>query len=118
MSDHLEKAREILRQRIAELDEARERLVGALAELEGGSRRRVRSSSSSGAPSRRARRSSRARPGEREQQLLASIRSNPDHRVTDHAGELDISPQQLYPVLRRLEQKSQIEKAGRGYRPK
>ena len=120
MTDTLEQARKVLKQRIAEIDDERGRLERALAELGSGSSGTRRSGRTSAAKPRGRSRSrstgKRAPRGQREDQLLSSIRSNPDYRVSQHAREIGVSAQQLYPLLRRLSDKSLISKANGRYR--
>ncbi len=72
-----------------------------------------------GAPAAAAKRGSRRRKraprGEREKQLLSSIETHPDFRVSEHAREVGVSPQQLYPLLNRLVAKDAIEKKDNRY---
>ncbi len=44
-----------------------------------------------------------------------SIKSNPDYRVSEHAREVGVSPQQLYPLLGRLVEKDEIVKKDSKY---
>ena len=57
----------------------------------------------------------RAPRGKREQQLLTSIGAHPEFRVADHAREVGVKPQQLYPILRRLSEKGAIVKKDSKY---
>lgn len=116
MNDTVTRAREMITARLSEIDTERARLERALKALEGRSAPSATAARPTGTGSRRGRRGSRrARPGERDDQLLASIQKNPKHRVSDHARELGVSPQQLYPVLRRLQKKSLIKRGGRSF---
>ena len=121
MPTKLEQARDLLAKRLEELDGEREQLIAAIAQLDGAAKG---SSAGSTAPKRRSssrRRSSsktttrgtrrkRAPRGERESQLLASIEANPGYRVSDHAREVGVKPQQLYPILNRLKSENKITK--------
>ena len=129
MPTQLEEARTLLVTRLEEIDRERRQLLeaigqlDALIEVEGpatgrGSRRgrkRVRTASTGNGKKRRPRRRSRAPRGEREKQLLKSIKAHPDYRVSEHAREVGVSPQQLYPLLRRLVDKNAIVKEDSRY---
>jgi hypothetical protein len=122
MTDKLEDARKLLNDRIAELDAEREQLTKALERLQdvGGSTPSRSRRRSSGSATRRRSGSGRKRAprGEREKQLLVSLKSHPDRRVSDHAREIGVRPQQLYPILNRLIKEDKVEKAGGRYQPK
>jgi hypothetical protein len=122
MPTKLEQARDLLAKRLDELDGERAQLVTAIAQLD----EAAKGSSSSSKPATRrsgSRRSGtsktrtsrgtrrkRAPRGERENQLLSSIKSNPDYRVSDHARAVGVKPQQLYPILNRLSSEKRIAK--------
>lgn len=120
MTDTIDRARQILEARLAELEAEAERVRDALARLRTPAAPRaatVSARKSRGrAGGRSSRRRRRARPGERERQLYESISAHPERRVTDHARELGVRPQQLYPLLHRLEAAKRVEKHGSGYR--
>lgn len=128
MSDKLQDARQLLIDRIAELDSEREQLAKALARLEdidkpsgSSSRRGSRSSGrrrSSGRSKRGKLGGKRAPRGEREKQLINSIKSDPSRRVSDHARQIGVRPQQLYPILNRLVETDKLEKAKGRYQLK
>jgi predicted Rossmann fold nucleotide-binding protein DprA/Smf involved in DNA uptake len=119
MTDKLEDARKLLTDRIAELDAERDQLTKALERLQdvGTPARAGRSAARSRGGVRRSR-GKRAPRGEREKQLLASIKADPQRRVSDHARRIGVRPQQLYPILNRLIEQEKIEKAGGRYQPK
>ena len=121
MATKLEEARQLLVKRLEEIDREREQLVAAITQLEGV----VESKSASASPARRSSRRSRgaskprrssngrrkrAPRGKREEQLLSSITAHPDFRVADHAREVGVKPQQLYPILNRLLEREAITK--------
>jgi DNA-binding NtrC family response regulator len=129
--DKLEEARSLLEKRLAELDAERDQLTAAIKQLDGvitgsgnGSSSRPRRtqsrSRSNGSSTKRSSGGSRkrARRGQREKQLLSSIEAHPDFRVSDHAREVGVSPQQLYPLLNRLVAKDAIVKKDSKYRLK
>ena len=121
MPTKLEQARDLLAKRLEELDGEREQLIAAIAQLDGAAKgsgaaapaSKRRSSSrrrSSSKTTTRGTRRKRAPRGERESQLLASIEANPGYRVSDHAREVGVKPQQLYPILNRLKSENKITK--------
>jgi hypothetical protein len=125
MSDKLAEARSLLEKRLAEIDAERDQLNAAIKQLEAvaGASSRVapRSSRNSSSGTRRKRSTGsrkRARRGQREQELLSSIKSHPDYRVSDHARQVGVSPQQLYPLLNRLIAKDAIVKKDSKYQLK
>ena len=122
MPTKLQQARDLLAKRLEELDGEREQLIAAIAQLD----EAAKGSSAAAAPAAPKRRSSRRRAtsttttrgtrrkraprGERESQLLASIEANPGYRVSEHAREVGVKPQQLYPILNRLTTENRITK--------
>lgn len=115
MSQTIERARQLLEQRVAELEAERVRLSETLARLEAKASPKNGGRPSTATAAAR-RRSTRASRGEREQQLLVSIEANPDYRVSDHAREIGVRPQQLYPLLHKLEASGKVTKGDDGYR--
>jgi len=114
VASKLDEARKLLAKRLEEIDRERAQLVAALEQLEGleesspaaatskrSTRARGRTRGSSSRKSSNGRRK-RAPRGEREKQLLNSIGTNPGYRVSEHAREVGVKPQQLYPILNRL----------------
>jgi predicted Rossmann fold nucleotide-binding protein DprA/Smf involved in DNA uptake len=123
MADKLQDAKRLLRDRVAELDSERQQLTKALERLEGietkrPSRTRSRGRRSSSGRSRSSASSKRAARGQREQQLITSIEADPSRRVSDHAREIGVRPQQLYPILNRLTKSDKLEKTGGLYKLK
>jgi predicted Rossmann fold nucleotide-binding protein DprA/Smf involved in DNA uptake len=110
MADKLQDAKRLLRDRVAELDSERQQLTKALECLE-----RSRGRRSSRRRSRSSGDGKRAARGEREQQLIASIQADPGRRVSDHAREIGVRPQQLYPILNRLTKSDNLEKTDGRY---
>jgi len=110
MADVVDQARKAIETRLRELEDEARRLRDALASL--GGRKPV-------TPHRRTtgRRSTtrRAPQGERQQQFLAAVKKNPGAPVSEIAKDIGISPRQLYPVARRLREKGEIRKRGKGY---
>jgi hypothetical protein len=123
----LDEARQLVEQRLADLEEERKRLERALSELGGsgttrGRRRpgRPRGSSSknsgsttTGAPRRRRKR----RGGTRADQAVKLIEEQPGISASDVAKTMKIKPNYLYRVLGDLEKEGRVKKDGRQYYP-
>jgi sugar-specific transcriptional regulator TrmB len=123
----LDEARQLVEQRLADLEEERKRLERALAELGGKATRRgpgrPRGSSnktakastgpSTGAPRRRRKR----RGGTRADQAVKLIESQPGISASDVAKTMKIKPNYLYRVLGDLEKEGRVKKDGRQYYP-
>lgn len=117
MSDVIAKAADAITERLVELEEEKKRLERALASLTGESRRPGRPrGSAAGAPkpSRRRRSRKRAKRGEREAQLTASIRSHPNYKPADHAREIGVSPNQVYGLIAKMTKAGAIAKGADG----
>jgi hypothetical protein len=114
-TDAVQKAKELLRSRLSELDAERSQLEHALRSL--GSSHGSSSSSSPGRPARTRRRSGgkRARRGQREEEFLAQIKDNPGAKISDIAGSIGVAPQQLYPIARRLSDSGKVTRKGEGF---
>jgi hypothetical protein len=123
VSNVLDEASNLLKQRIAELDAERTRLERALANLTGGgkgtARRRPgrpRGSASkapkaAGAPRRRRGR----RGGTRADQAVKLIQANPGISASEIAKTMKIKPNYLYRVLGDLQKEGRVKKKGRQY---
>lgn len=127
----LDEARQLVEQRLADLDEERKRLERALAELGGKATRRgpgrprgsarkgtssgsgTGTSSGSGAPRRRRKR----RGGTRADQAVKLIEGQPGISASDVAKTMKIKPNYLYRVLGDLEKEGRVKKDGRQYYP-
>lgn len=57
------------------------------------------------------------RTGKYDEELIALVRRRPGTTVAEAAQELKLHPTALYPVIRRLETRRQIQKIGRGLQP-
>jgi predicted Rossmann fold nucleotide-binding protein DprA/Smf involved in DNA uptake len=125
----LDEARQLVEQRLADLEEERKRLERALAELGGqgtgtGRRRPGRprgssnkaSSGNSGATSAPRRRRKR-RGGTRADQAVKLVEEQPGISASDVAKAMKIKPNYLYRVLGDLEKEGRIKKDGRQYYP-
>jgi sugar-specific transcriptional regulator TrmB len=122
----LDEARQLLQQRLADLDEERKRLERALAELGGKVTRRPgrppgRPRGSTGGSTRkastRAPRRRKRRGGTRADQAVKLIESKPGISASDVAKTMKIKPNYLYRVLGDLEKEGRVKKDGRQYYP-
>jgi hypothetical protein len=129
MPDHIDRARQLIESRLADLDAEAESLERALASLLGegaGAKRRpgrprkrasVAAAPPQPKPARRKRKSSkRARRGQRREQFLAAVKKSPGAKVSEIARELGISANQTHTLAGRLHQQKVIRKSGMGYR--
>lgn len=122
--NRIDEARELLEQRLSEVEAEAEQLRSAIAELSrdnsgGSSRMASRAERSAGQRRRaetKARRGTRKRApkGQREAELLESISTSPQLRISEHARVIGVSPQQTYPLLKRLENKGAIKRTEDG----
>jgi len=115
----LDEARQLVQQRLADLDDERKRLERALAELGGKARGRRSpgrprgtSNKSGAAPKRRKRRG-----GTRADQAVKLIEEKPGISASDVAKRMKIKPNYLYRVLGDLEKEGRVKKNGRQYYP-
>lgn len=126
MAETIDKAGELIKRRLRELEEERGQLIRALEALgtssSSGSRRRASSGGSgSGARSSRgrSRRSSGRRQiapaGQRRQELIEYLTKNPGARPVDIAGALNVTAANVQNVLRKALSDGAIEKKGRVY---
>lgn len=123
MTDTIDQAGELLRQRLREVEEEHAQLTRALEALGGGGSSRRRgsraSSASSGRASRGRRRSSGRRQiapaGQRRQELIAYLTENPGARPVDIAKALNVTAANVQNVLRKALSEGVVEKKGRVY---
>ena len=111
MSKEVEQAKATLKGRLAALEVEGRQIRGALASLEGATdpRRRPRRSSSS-----RRRRGPRAKKGERQAQFKATLRENPDYRLSEIARSMGIDSKRTSAFAKKLVDSGEIKKIGRG----
>ena len=120
-SNVLDEARQLLHQRLADLDEERKRLERALAELGGkatrrpGRPRKSSAAKASGGSSTAPRR--KRRGGTRADQAVKLIEDQPGISASDVAKTMKIKPNYLYRVLGDLEKEGRVKKDGRQYYP-
>jgi sugar-specific transcriptional regulator TrmB len=118
----LDEARQLVENRLRDLDEERRRLERALAELGGKATRRgpgrPKGSTSKG-PGRPAapRRRRKRRGGTRADQAVQLIEQQPGISASDVAKSMKIKPNYLYRVLGDLEKEGRVKKDGRQYYP-
>ena len=121
MSNTVDEAAKLIRERIRELDGERAQLERALASLTGGreGRRgpgRPRSGAGAGAttaPRQRRRR----RGGTRADQAVKLVTDNPGISASEIASQMKIKPNYLYRVLADLQKEGRVRKDGRSYHP-
>ena len=126
MAETIDKAGQLIKERLREVEEERRQLIRALEALgtSSGSRGRRRGSASgsdSGTRSSRgrSRRSSGRRQiapaGKRRQELIKYLTSNPGARPVDIARALNVTAANVQNVLRKALREGAIEKKGRVY---
>jgi predicted transcriptional regulator len=119
MTDTIDKAGDLLRQRLREVEEEHAQLTKALDALGGSSRRGSRASSGAGRTSRSRRRSSGRRQiapaGQRRQELIDYLTKNPGARPVEIARALNVTAANVQNVLRKALSDGVIEKKGRVY---
>jgi len=119
----VDEARQLIHNRLAELEDERKRLEGALKELGGKVTRRgpgrprgaAKATSGGGAGGTRKRR--KRRGGTRADQAVKLIESQPGISASDVAKTMKIKPNYLYRVLGDLEKEGRVKKDGRQYYP-
>jgi hypothetical protein len=114
-SDAVQQAKELLQNRLAELDAERKQLEHALSSLGTSRSRRPGPKASGSAPRRRRSGGKRARRGQREAEFMSQIRDKPGAKISEIASTIGVAPQQLYPIARRLSESGQVTRQGDGY---
>ena len=113
MSKEVEQAKAALRGRLAALELEGEQIRGALASLEGAAkprqRRRRRSSSSP-----RSTGGGRAKKGERQAEFKATLKENPDYRLSEIARSMGIDSKRASAFAKKLVDSGEIKRVGRG----
>jgi predicted Rossmann fold nucleotide-binding protein DprA/Smf involved in DNA uptake len=120
VSNTVEEAAGLIRERITELEAERAQLDRALASLTGGREGRRgpgRPRSSAAAGSTRSSRRRRRRGGTRADQAVKLVAANPGISASEIATQMKIKPNYLYRVLAELEKEGKVRKDGRAYRP-
>jgi DNA invertase Pin-like site-specific DNA recombinase len=121
VSNTVDEAAGLIRERIRELDSERGQLERALASLTGGREGRrgpgrpKGSGGRSAAPATRRRR--RRGGGTRADQAVKLVQAKPGISASEIAKEMKIKPNYLYRVLADLEKQGKVRKDGRTYQP-
>lgn len=126
MKNAVNDARKLIQARMAELHQELGYLKRALEQLDGAdgsskpakARGRGRGRGRAKAAGRRKRSSKRAARGQRREQLLAAIKTNPGAGASDLAKEIGVKPGQVYGLLRKAQADKLIAKDGKGYKLK
>lgn len=111
MSEAIDSARKTIEDRLQELRDEEKRLVDALKALGGTAKRTAHLDGGSKKPKRSRK---RAKPGEREKQLLASIKKHPDYKQAEHAKAIGISSNQVYGLVNKMTTAGTIKKTKGG----
>lgn len=114
-SDAVQQAKELLQNRLAEIDKERRQLEHALSSLGPSRARRPGPKATRSAPRKRRSGGKRARRGQREAEFLAQIKDKPGAKISEIAGSIGVAPQQLYPIARRLSESGQVTRKGDGF---
>jgi hypothetical protein len=127
MPTTIDDARQLIQSRLADLDAEAKQLRGALASLGEGSARKRRpgrprkSAPAAAAPPKRKRASrnrnsgKRAPRGQRREQLLAAIKSNPGARPAELAKSIGVKSTQVHALIAKARADKLIVKRGKGY---
>jgi hypothetical protein len=107
MPDTIDKARHMIGQRLAELEDEAKKLRHALASL--GHRD---GKPSKAQPARRTKK--RAKPGQREKQLLASVSKHPDYKPSEPAQALGVSVNPVDSLATKLQKEGKLTKTAKG----
>jgi DNA invertase Pin-like site-specific DNA recombinase len=117
----LDEARDLVKNRLAELDDERKRLERALAELggkvTGRPGRRPGRPPGTGRKAAGPRRRRRRKGGTRADQAVKLVQTSPGIRASEIAKTMRIKPNYLYRVLGDLEKEGRVKKKGRQYFP-
>lgn len=108
MSEAIDQARKTIEARLGELREEEKRLLNALKALGGKAKRTAHLD---GGSKTRQRSRKRAKPGEREKQLLASIKRHPNYKQADHAKAMGVSSTQVYGLVAKMTKAGTIKKS-------
>jgi DNA replicative helicase MCM subunit Mcm2 (Cdc46/Mcm family) len=103
--DPLGEARRLIEERLSELRRETRELEGALRSLGRGGSTKRRSSSPATKPRR----------GKRSEQFKQALAKSPGARVSEIAKKIGVSAQQAHGIAKRLREKGEIKKQGRGY---
>ena len=112
-SNVVDQARDLIKQRIDELDAERAQLERALADLSGGRLGRRRPGRPRGSTNSKP--SGRRRSGTRADQAVKIVQENPGISAGEVAKRLGIAPNYMYRVMSELEKEGRVHKDGRKY---
>ena len=107
MPNTIDKARKAIEDGLAELEEEAKKLRDALASL---GHRDGKPSKAKPAPKAK----QRAKPGQREKQLLASVTKHPDYKPGEHAKAMGVSANQVYSLANKLQKEGKLTKTVKG----
>jgi hypothetical protein len=109
----IDRARSVIEDRLKDIRDEERRLEEALKHLAGRDRPKPRARGAKSSTSR-ARTRKRAPRGQREKQLLASIKAHPDYKQADHASEIGVKPNQVYGLVNKLSKDGKVKKSKGG----
>jgi hypothetical protein len=109
----LQQAEKVLRDRLRELEHERGRLEKALNRLVDENRPGSRKPRTAGRRKRAP--GKRAKPGQRQEQLLAESKTNPGSRPSELAKSLGISSNQVHGLLRKAQREKLVTKRAGKY---
>lgn len=113
-SNVVDQARDLLQQRLKEIEDERAKLERALADLTGGRLGRRRPGRPRGASSKKSP-SPRRRSGTRADQAVKLVKASPGISAGEIAKKMGIAPNYLYRVMSDLEKDGTVKKDGRKY---
>ena len=111
MPDTIGKARKAIEDGLAELEAEAKKLRDALATL-GHRDGKSRDSKPAKAPTPKPKK--RAKPGQREKQLLTSVSKHPDYKPSEHAKTMGVSANQVYSLATKLQKEGKLTKTAKG----
>lgn len=109
VSDVIADARRAIEKRLSEIRDEEKRLENALRHLGSEVKKRA-----PGRPKGSKTRKKRAPRGQREKQLLASIKKNPKYTQSEHARAIGIEPNQVYALVAKLTKDGKVKKSKGG----
>lgn len=105
------KARKVIEDRLREIRDEERQLEQALRHLIIRDRAKRPTASTKRTTGRAGKRAPR---GQREKQLVASIRAHPDYKQADHAREIGVKPNQVYGLVNKLSKDGKVKKTKSG----
>jgi hypothetical protein len=112
--DTLEQARRVIEDRLKDLRREVQELEGALRRL-GNSKTPSRPSATRSTARKSSVRRGSRRPGQRAEQFKQALAKQPGAAVSEISKKLGISSQQGHGIAKRLREKGEIKKQGKGY---